>query len=52
MRKYYKSGKLLITHINEADVIGLSAQLAYFFLLSLFPFLLFFSYIIRVFSDR
>lgn len=41
MRKYYKSGKLLITHINEADVIGLSAQLAYFFLLSLFPFLLF-----------
>src|SRR5699024_2568659 len=41
MRKYYKSVKLLITHINEADVIGLSAQLAYFFLLSLFPFLLF-----------
>lgn len=41
MRKYYESGKLLITHIKEADVMGLSAQLAYFFLLSLFPFLLF-----------
>src|SRR5699024_4782036 len=27
--------------ITEADVTGLSAQLAYFFLLSLFPFLLF-----------
>src|SRR5699024_2832832 len=30
-----------IPRINEADVAGLSAQLAYFFLLSLFPFLLF-----------
>lgn len=33
--------KELIPRINEADVTGLSAQLAYFFLLSLFPFLLF-----------
>lgn len=33
--------KRLIPRINEADVPGLSAQLAYFFLLSLFPFLLF-----------
>ncbi|MGM8213163.1 YihY/virulence factor BrkB family protein [Virgibacillus sp. W0430] len=33
--------KQLYTQIIEADVLGLSAQLAYFFLLSLFPFLLF-----------
>src|SRR5699024_9065092 len=33
--------KEFIPRINEADVTGLSAQLAYFFLLSLFPFLLF-----------
>src|SRR5699024_5294367 len=33
--------KEFITRINDADVTGLSAQLAYFFLLSLFPFLLF-----------
>lgn len=41
MKKYFKAGKELVAHINEADVIGLSAQLAYFFLLSVFPFLLF-----------
>lgn len=34
-------GKQLFRRINAADVFGLSAQLAYFFLLSLFPFLLF-----------
>src|SRR5699024_1670969 len=33
--------KQLVERINDADVAGLSAQLAYFFLLSLFPFLLF-----------
>lgn len=33
--------KQLIKRIGKADVMGLSAQLAYFFLLSLFPFLLF-----------
>lgn len=33
--------KQLVERINDADVTGLSAQLAYFFLLSLFPFLLF-----------
>ena len=33
--------KELFKRINDADVFGLSAQLAYFFLLSLFPFLLF-----------
>lgn len=41
MKKYIKAGKELVAHINEADVMGLSAQLAYFFLLSVFPFLLF-----------
>ncbi len=41
MRKTIKTGKELVNHINEADVMGLSAQLAYFFLLSVFPFLLF-----------
>lgn len=34
-------GKSLQKRITEADVFGLSAQLAYFFLLALFPFLLF-----------
>src|SRR5699024_8433598 len=34
-------GKTFFGRINDADVFGLSAQLAYFFLLSLFPFLLF-----------
>ena len=34
-------GKQLYKKIIEADAFGLSAQLAYFFLLSLFPFLLF-----------
>lgn len=33
--------KELIERFNQAEVLGLSAQLAYFFLLSLFPFLLF-----------
>lgn len=33
--------KELIARFKEAEVLGLSAQLAYFFLLSLFPFLLF-----------
>lgn len=34
-------GKNLYNRIDDADVFGLSAQLAYFFLLSLFPFLMF-----------
>lgn len=41
MKQTIDFGKQLIKQINEADVFGLSAQLAYFFLLSLFPFLLF-----------
>lgn len=34
-------GKKIANRMEQADVMGLSAQLAYFFLLSLFPFLLF-----------
>jgi membrane protein len=34
-------GKQLFKRIDHVDVFGLAAQLAYFFLLSLFPFLLF-----------
>lgn len=34
-------GKQLFKRFNDDDVTGLSAQLAYFFLLSLFPFLIF-----------
>lgn len=41
MQKVIKFSKDMVNRINEADVMGLSAQLAYFFLLSLFPFLLF-----------
>lgn len=41
MQKTIRFTKDMINRINEADVMGLSAQLAYFFLLSLFPFLLF-----------
>lgn len=41
MHKVIRFGKNLIERIDQADVVGLSAQLAYFFLLSLFPFLLF-----------
>ena len=41
MKQVIKTGKELIEHINDADVMGLSSQLAYFFLLSVFPFLLF-----------
>lgn len=41
MQKVIRFGKILINRIDQADVAGLSAQLAYFFLLSLFPFLLF-----------
>jgi len=41
MKKLITYGKDLVEHINDADVMGLSAQLAYFFLLSVFPFLLF-----------
>nr|WP_124223357.1 YihY/virulence factor BrkB family protein [Aquisalibacillus elongatus] len=33
--------KELYRHFNEDDVVGMSAQLSYFFLLSLFPFLIF-----------
>src|SRR5690625_3928195 len=41
MEQIIQFGKEMFRRINEADVAGLSAQLAYFFLLSLFPFLLF-----------
>lgn len=41
MRKMIRFGKSFIKRFDQADVTGLSAQLAYFFLLSLFPFLLF-----------
>lgn len=41
MEQIVRFGKEMLYRINEADVSGLSAQLAYFFLLSLFPFLLF-----------
>jgi len=41
MQKMIQFGKELMKRIDQADVMGLSAQLAYFFLLSLFPFLLF-----------
>src|SRR5690625_4492410 len=41
MKQVIDFGKQLVKQINEADVMGLSAQLAYFFLLSVFPFLLF-----------
>lgn len=34
-------GKMLWKRIDDVDLFGLAAQLAYFFLLSLFPFLLF-----------
>lgn len=44
-KKIFKSvisvGKQLNKRVSEADVFGLSAQLAYFFLLALFPFLFF-----------
>jgi|SRR5690625_5107341 len=41
MEKVIHFGKNFIKRFDQADVTGLSAQLAYFFLLSLFPFLLF-----------
>lgn len=41
MGKFIQFGKDLLERIDQADVTGLSAQLAFFFLLSLFPFLLF-----------
>jgi len=39
--KWITFGKKLYQQLDEVDVFGLAAQLAYFFLLSLFPFLLF-----------
>jgi membrane protein len=41
MRQTITFFKEIIQRINKADVTGLSAQIAYFMLLSLFPFLLF-----------
>ncbi|WP_077324544.1 YihY/virulence factor BrkB family protein [Virgibacillus siamensis] len=41
MRKVKAFGKQIFEQITEHDVFGIAAQLAYFFLLSLFPFLLF-----------
>ncbi len=41
MDKVLAFGKLLTKRIIQVDLFGLSAQLAYFFLLSLFPFLIF-----------
>ncbi|WP_368652723.1 YihY/virulence factor BrkB family protein [Ornithinibacillus sp. 4-3] len=41
MQKIIEYSKRLVKGIGDADVLGLAAQLSYFFLLSLFPFLLF-----------
>ena len=41
MKKAITFGKMLFQRVMDTDVFGLAAQLAYFFLLSLFPFLLF-----------
>lgn len=41
MQKTIDYFKVLFKRIGDADVMGLAAQLSYFFLLSLFPFLLF-----------
>ncbi|BAC12831.1 YihY/virulence factor BrkB family protein [Oceanobacillus iheyensis] len=41
MESWISLGKKFYQRIEEVDVFGLAAQLAYFFLLSLFPFLLF-----------
>ncbi len=41
MAKLIEFSKEMVRRLGDADVSGLSAQLAYFFLLSLFPFLLF-----------
>lgn len=41
MKKIIEFGKEVFKRFNNIDVTGMSAQLAYFFLLSLFPFLLF-----------
>ncbi|RKQ31376.1 YihY/virulence factor BrkB family protein [Oceanobacillus halophilus] len=41
MKKLSLIGKQLFKRIDDVDVFGLAAQLAYFFLLSLFPLLLF-----------
>lgn len=41
MKSIIQFGRDLLDRFNHAEVMGLSAQLAYFFLLSLFPFLLF-----------
>lgn len=41
LKKIFKIGQQLFERMTRADVFGLAAQLAYFFLLSLFPFLLF-----------
>ncbi|WP_080873785.1 YihY/virulence factor BrkB family protein [Oceanobacillus timonensis] len=41
MRNLKSAGKKFWGHYKEVDVFGLAAQLAYFFILSLFPFLIF-----------
>ncbi|MYL35185.1 YihY family inner membrane protein [Pontibacillus yanchengensis] len=41
MIKVIQFNRQLIKRLNQDDVVGLSAQLSYFFLLSLFPFLFF-----------
>ncbi|RWZ58157.1 YihY/virulence factor BrkB family protein [Halobacillus fulvus] len=41
MKAFMDIGKELFTRFNEDDVAGMAAQLAYFFLLSLFPFMIF-----------
>lgn len=50
MKNIINEGKQFYLRIIEVDVFGLSAQLAYFFLLSLFPFLLFLINLIGYFS--
>ncbi len=41
MKSIIEFGKELFERFNNVDVLGMSSQLAYFFLLSIFPFLLF-----------
>ncbi|MFC0522120.1 YihY/virulence factor BrkB family protein [Pontibacillus salicampi] len=41
MRRLFRFSKELVKRFNEHEVAGLAAQLAYFFLLSIFPFMIF-----------
>lgn len=41
MQKAWRFSKQFVKRVSQHDVVGLSAQLAYFFLLSIFPFMIF-----------